>query len=112
MELKAEGRSVLFVEHDMDMVHEISDWVLVMAEGQLIAEGTATDISGDQAVIDAYLGAHHDVDLGAIDETEAMEVLGLDAEELGVDALSQIGNQDVLDAEPEGDAARPEEGTT
>ena len=56
---------MLFVEHDMDMVHEISDWVLVMAEGALIAEGTAAEISGDQAVIDAYLGAHHDLDLGA-----------------------------------------------
>ena len=31
--LKDEGRTVLFVEHDMDMVHEISDWVLVMAAG-------------------------------------------------------------------------------
>ena len=38
--LKEEGRTVLFVEHDMDMVHEISDWVLVMAEGRLIGEGT------------------------------------------------------------------------
>ena len=41
-ELKNEGRTVLFVEHDMDMVHEISDWVLVMAQGQVIAEGSAT----------------------------------------------------------------------
>ena len=55
-ELKDEGRTVLFVEHDMDMVHEISDWVLVMAQGQLIAEGTAAAISGNQEVIDAYLG--------------------------------------------------------
>ena len=39
--LHDEGRTVLFVEHDMDMVHEISDWVVVMAEGQVIAEGTA-----------------------------------------------------------------------
>ena len=39
--LRDEGRTVLFVEHDMDMVHEISDWVLVMAQGRLIAEGTA-----------------------------------------------------------------------
>ena len=64
-ELKNEGRTVLFVEHDMDMVHEISDWVLVMAEGRLIAEGTSTAIAGNQDVIDAYLGAHHDVDIGA-----------------------------------------------
>ena len=29
-ELRSQGRTVLFVEHDMDMVHEISDWVVVM----------------------------------------------------------------------------------
>lgn len=88
--LKEEGRTVLFVEHDMDMVHEISDWVLVMAEGRLVAEGTAAQISGDQAVIDAYLGAHHDVDLGVLDEDAAMSQLGLDASELGVETLQQI----------------------
>ena len=84
---------MLFVEHDMDMVHEISDWVLVMAEGRLIAEGTAAQISGNQAVIDAYLGAHHDVDIGAIDEAEAIEQLGLDAGELGVDTIQQIAEE-------------------
>jgi branched-chain amino acid transport system ATP-binding protein len=89
-QLKAEGRTVLFVEHDMDMVHEISDWVLVMAEGRLIAEGTATQISGNQEVIDAYLGAHHEVDIGAIDEEEAIEQLGLDAEEIGMDTIVQL----------------------
>jgi neutral amino acid transport system ATP-binding protein len=90
-ELKGEGRTVLFVEHDMDMVHEISDWVLVMAQGQLIAEGTAKAISGNQDVIDAYLGAHHDVDIGALDEAQAIEELGLDAEELGLDQLDHLG---------------------
>ena len=52
------GMTVLFVEHDMDMVHDISDWVIVMAEGRVIAEGTPDDISSNPAVIDAYLGAH------------------------------------------------------
>jgi branched-chain amino acid transport system ATP-binding protein len=89
-QLKTEGRTVLFVEHDMDMVHEISDWVLVMAEGRLIAEGTATDISGNKEVIDAYLGAHHDVDLGAIGDEEAIEQLGLDAEEVGLETIQQL----------------------
>ncbi len=56
--LRDEGMSVLFVEHDMDMVHDISDWVVVMAEGRLIAEGTPDQISSNPAVIDAYLGAH------------------------------------------------------
>jgi branched-chain amino acid transport system ATP-binding protein len=63
--LREEGRTVLFVEHDMDVVHDISDWVVVMAEGSVIAEGPADAIGRNRQVIDAYLGAHHDVDLGA-----------------------------------------------
>ncbi len=63
LSLRDEGRTVIFVEHDMDMVQEISDWVTVMAEGRLIAEGTPGDISSNDAVIDAYLGSHHDLDL-------------------------------------------------
>ncbi len=56
--LRDEGMTVLFVEHDMDMVHDVSDWVIVMAEGRIIAEGTPDDISRNPAVIDAYLGSH------------------------------------------------------
>ena len=56
--LRDEGMTVLFVEHDMDMVHDISDWVIVMAEGRVIAEGTPDQISANPAVIDAYLGIH------------------------------------------------------
>lgn len=56
--LRDDGMTVLFVEHDMDMVHDISDWVIVMAEGQVIAEGTPDQISANTAVIDAYLGTH------------------------------------------------------
>jgi neutral amino acid transport system ATP-binding protein len=62
-ELRTEGKTVLFVEHDMDMVHEISDWVIVMAQGEIIAEGTPASVMGNQQVIEAYLGAHHDLDL-------------------------------------------------
>jgi branched-chain amino acid transport system ATP-binding protein len=62
-ELRSEGKTVLFVEHDMDMVHEISDWVIVMAQGQIIAEGTPATVMGNVQVIEAYLGAHHDSDL-------------------------------------------------
>ena len=61
--LRDEGRTVLFVEHDMDMVRDISDWVIVMAQGKVIAEGPPDAVMQDQRVIDAYLGAHHDTDL-------------------------------------------------
>lgn len=59
-QLREDGMTVVFVEHDMDMVHDISDWVVVMGEGQVIAEGTPDQVMADPRVIDAYLGAHHD----------------------------------------------------
>jgi branched-chain amino acid transport system ATP-binding protein len=66
--LRDEGRTVLFVEHDMDMVRDISDWVIVMAQGQVIAEGPPDSVMGDRRVIDAYLGSHHDQDLSEMEE--------------------------------------------
>ncbi|HEX4904111.1 MAG TPA: ATP-binding cassette domain-containing protein, partial [Acidimicrobiales bacterium] len=59
-DLRSQGMTVLFVEHDMDVVYDISDWVIVMAEGRIIAEGPPETIGANQEVIDAYLGAHHD----------------------------------------------------
>ncbi len=66
--LREEGMTVLFVEHDMDMVRDISDWVVVMAQGRIIAEGPPDSIMADQRVIDAYLGAHHDTDITELDQ--------------------------------------------
>ena len=63
-ELKRDGMTVLFVEHDMHVVREIADWVIVMAQGKVIAEGPPDLIMSNDAVIDAYLGSHHDTDLG------------------------------------------------
>ncbi|WP_033340307.1 ABC transporter ATP-binding protein [Catenuloplanes japonicus] len=58
--LREDGMTVLFVEHDMDMVRDISDWVIVMGQGSVLAEGTPDEVMADPRVIDAYLGAHHD----------------------------------------------------
>jgi branched-chain amino acid transport system ATP-binding protein len=58
--------TVLFVEHDMHMVRHIADWVVVMAEGKVVAEGPPETVMKEQAVIDAYLGAHQETDLGEV----------------------------------------------
>ncbi|MFO7243389.1 MAG: ABC transporter ATP-binding protein [Actinomycetes bacterium] len=63
VQLREEGVTILFVEHDMHMVRRISDWVVVMAEGRIIAEGPPETVMANPAVQDAYLGAHHDTDL-------------------------------------------------
>jgi branched-chain amino acid transport system ATP-binding protein len=72
-ELRSDGRTVIFVEHDMDVVQDISDWVVVMAEGQIIAEGPPESIAENQVVVDAYLGSHHDaaLDLTHLDPSSA-----------------------------------------
>lgn len=66
LDLKKEGMTVLFVEHDMHMVRHIADWVVVMAEGKIVAEGPPDTVMKEQAVIDAYLGSHQETDLGVV----------------------------------------------
>ncbi|WP_120522547.1 ABC transporter ATP-binding protein [Arthrobacter celericrescens] len=101
--LKAEGMTVLFVEHDMNMVRHIADWVVVMAEGRIVAEGPPGEVMKDPAVIDAYLGAHHDVDLG-----DAQGIRELEAE-LEADEESIVGTEDAGIIAPEVVEARLEE---
>jgi neutral amino acid transport system ATP-binding protein len=57
LRLRAEtGMTFLFVEHDLDIVMEASDHVIVMNEGRVIASGGPEEVRGDQRVVDAYLG--------------------------------------------------------
>lgn len=79
--LRDEGTTVLFVEHDMHAVRHISDWVVVMAEGRVVAEGPPETVMQDQAVVDAYLGAHHDTDLGDDSLLDPEVLVRLEAEE-------------------------------
>jgi neutral amino acid transport system ATP-binding protein len=53
---RAEGMTFLFVEHDMDVVMERADHVIVMAEGSVLMQGPPAEVRADSRVIDAYLG--------------------------------------------------------
>lgn len=67
-DLRDEGMTVCFVEHDMDVVMGISDWVVCLAEGQVVAEGTPQAVGKNPAVIDAYLGKQHDDPTAEVDD--------------------------------------------
>ncbi len=54
--LRDMGVTIVLVEHDMDLVMGIAEWVVVLDSGQKIAEGTASQIQKDKRVIAAYLG--------------------------------------------------------
>ncbi|MFE6735697.1 ABC transporter ATP-binding protein [Microbacterium sp. NPDC057650] len=105
LDLKDRGMTVLFVEHDMHMVRHIADWVVVMAEGRVVAEGPPDEVMEDPAVVDAYLGAHQDVDLGVVtgrltvvDQESAERAMRL-REKIETEAEAEIEAEDTADEE-------------
>lgn len=55
----AAGRTVLMVEHNMNVVASLSDRITVLARGEVLAEGPYEDVSNNPAVIEAYVGTGH-----------------------------------------------------
>lgn len=58
-QLKAEGMSLLLVEHDMDFVMNLTDRIVVMEFGTRLIEGTPAEVQASPAVRAAYLGTEH-----------------------------------------------------
>jgi len=53
------GTTIVLIEHDMSVVMDISNRVVVLDYGEKIGDGTPDEVRGNQAVIDAYLGVQH-----------------------------------------------------
>lgn len=55
-ELKKDGKTIIFIEHNMDLIRELSDYIFILDSGELLAEGEVHEVLARPEVIEAYLG--------------------------------------------------------
>lgn len=66
---QSRGIGVLLIDHDLRFVNRLSDWIVVMHQGAVIAQGTPEDVRSDPHVIEAYIGKGRTAQKAAISET-------------------------------------------
>lgn len=66
---KTRGIGVLLIDHDLRFVNRLSDWIVVMHQGAVIAQGTPEDVRSDPKVIEAYIGKGRTAQKAAVTET-------------------------------------------
>lgn len=56
LKLRKDGETILLIEHDMNFTFGVADWVIVMDQGKVLAEGMPQEIKNNPKVLEAYLG--------------------------------------------------------
>ena len=57
--IKSHGKTIVIVDHDLKIIMKLCKEITVLNFGQILAEGTATDLKNNQQVINAYIGTNH-----------------------------------------------------